>query len=603
LLLAVPFGSWCRSPTRRECSVTGLTAAPAQIEVAVDATSEQEIVANRETENCGSSPPAISWSVSPTGIAELTATSGAGTRVLGKVHGTATITASSGGVTSNNVAVSVYEPARIVLDKARLDFAAVGFGASPPAQNVGVDRAGDRPLQQVSLTIRYATGGPIDWLAATASGSTAPLSIQVRVTRTDLAAGNYSATVDVQSAVASNAPQSFAVGLVVSEGLVSVQGWYLAAIGGNDVTGAQASVGQIALNGALSDELTSSGTLSGGEAVDRRSAGPNNPLLGRAYQDLQQARRSAEAVALRDQGTDLFGAAEAYLHAGMAYIHLAEDYCSGVPIRDVDAAGTITATTTLTTSELFDRSAERLTAAIALAQAAGSPALLNWARVARARARLGNNRFPEAGADAATVPLGTVKSVPAARGIWNWVNSVRSYSVADVEGVNGLNYRGAGDIRVPWSRVPANAVGEDGVTPHYSTGKYASASAPVEISGGIEAELIRAEVFLQTGSPQQMLNSLNTIRASRSLPGVSDPGTTAARVELLYRERAFWLHLTGHRLGDMRRLVRQHGRAIGSVFPTGDHPKGGQYGADVALPLPLGVPDNPTNATCDPTIP
>jgi starch-binding outer membrane protein, SusD/RagB family len=64
-------------------------------------------------------------------------------------------------------------------------------------------------------------------------------------------------------------------------------------------------------------------------------------------------------------------------------------------------------------------------------------------------------------------------------------------------------------------------------------------------------------------------------------------------VDQVFRERAFWLFGTGHRTGDLRRLVRHYGRAAPSVFPTGVWHKGGNYGADVTMPLPQAEQNNP----------
>jgi len=44
-------------------------------------------------------------------------------------------------------------------------------------------------------------------------------------------------------------------------------------------------------------------------------------------------------------------------------------------------------------------------------------------------------------------------------------------------------------------------------------------------------------------------------------------------VNLLFRERAFWMYLTGQRLGDMRRLIRNYGRHAENVYPTGLYPR------------------------------
>jgi hypothetical protein len=89
------------------------------------------------------------------------------------------------------------------------------------------------------------------------------------------------------------------------------------------------------------------------------------------------------------------------------------------------------------------------------------------------------------------------------------------------------------------------------------------------------------------------------LRAGAGLADTTDPGTPAGRVDLLFRERAFWLFATGHRLGDLRRLVRQYGRPADSVFPSGLYFKGGlTYGPGVNLPLPATETNNPKVSGC-----
>jgi hypothetical protein len=79
---------------------------------------------------------------------------------------------------------------------------------------------------------------------------------------------------------------------------------------------------------------------------------------------------------------------------------------------------------------------------------------------------------------------------------------------------------------------------------------------------------------------------------------LTDPGTPAARQDLMFRERAFWLFATGHRLGDLRRFVRQYGRGAETVFPTGLHFKGSNYGPDVNIPVPFNERNNPNFTGC-----
>ncbi|HEU6453310.1 MAG TPA: hypothetical protein VFT57_17970, partial [Gemmatimonadaceae bacterium] len=63
----------------------------------------------------------------------------------------------------------------------------------------------------------------------------------------------------------------------------------------------------------------------------------------------------------------------------------------------------------------------------------------------------------------------------------------------------------------------------------------------------------------------------------------------------LFHERAFWLFSTGHRLGDLRRLVRQYDRAPDTVFPNGAFLEGGSYGSDMNFPVPESEKNNPND--------
>jgi hypothetical protein len=55
---------------------------------------------------------------------------------------------------------------------------------------------------------------------------------------------------------------------------------------------------------------------------------------------------------------------------------------------------------------------------------------------------------------------------------------------------------------------------------------------------------------------------------------------------------------TAHRLGDMRRLVCQYGRAQNTVFPTGRDHKGGEYGSDVNFAVSSDERNNPKFTGC-----
>jgi starch-binding outer membrane protein, SusD/RagB family len=85
------------------------------------------------------------------------------------------------------------------------------------------------------------------------------------------------------------------------------------------------------------------------------------------------------------------------------------------------------------------------------------------------------------------------------------------------------------------------------------------------------------------------------------MPALADPGTAAGRLNLLFREKAFWTFTRGQRLGDMRRLVRQYNRPANTVYPEGVHYRGGTYGTDVTLPVPQEEQNNPKYQGCDVT--
>ena len=90
--------------------------------------------------------------------------------------------------------------------------------------------------------------------------------------------------------------------------------------------------------------------------------------------------------------------------------------------------------------------------------------------------------------------------------------------------------------------------------------------------------------------------------AAGSLAPLADPGTDVGRQNLLFRERAYWLFLTAHRIGDMRRMIRQYGRGAETVFPTGPYSSNGRttiYGTDTSFPIPVEELNNP-NVQQDP---
>jgi hypothetical protein len=220
--------------------------------------------------------------------------------------------------------------------------------------------------------------------------------------------------------------------------------------------------------------------------------------------------------------------------------------------------------------------------------------------VGRGRTQLGRAQFADAAASVAVVPTDyeyTTQYSPAQpNGVYQIINTEKWITVSDLEGGNGLDFRSAQDPRVPTAFVDK---GSDGFTDVYTFTRYASVSSPVVLASGVEARLIEAEVLLRAGNAVGALQRLNALRATTpNLAPLTLQPTPAAQVDQLFRERAFWLFATGHRHGDLRRLVRQYGRPAASVFPTGAHKNGLTYGDDVTFAPDATQVSNPNFTKC-----
>ena len=364
--------------------------------------------------------------------------------------------------------------------------------------------------------------------------------------------------------------------------------------------------GLINLGGLLADEFAIAESFPTRVPIDRRDIDNVNVTLNTVYSYAHRARAAAELSAARHQqfAPNTPGHAASLAVAGYSYILLGENFCSGVPVSTLTDAGGTEFGPPLTTEQLLTEAIERFDAAIAASDADSPEQYL--AMVGKARALLNLDRAADAAAVAAGVPDDFVFEIDHSdntarqeNGVFAYVNIQERWTVANSEGGNGLPYRTGADARVSFELDPDNGVGFDGVTPMFLQLKYSDRDADVVLASGTEARLIEAEAQLAAGNSSGWLGTLNALRTAGGLGNVSDPGTPAARVDLMFRERAFWLWLTAHRLGDLRRLVRQYDRAAESVFPTGAYAQGGTYGDDVSLPIPFEELNNPLAQACD----
>jgi len=150
---------------------------------------------------------------------------------------------------------------------------------------------------------------------------------------------------------------------------------------------------------------------------------------------------------------------------------------------------------------------------------------------------------------------------------------------------------------------PTPRGGQDGGI-HFTQTVFPLAGSPIPLATGVEARMIQAEAALKSGDATAYLARMNDARTTiASLTPLADPGSTTAREDLLFRERAFWFWGTAHRLGDLRRLVKDYKRAATSVYPNGPYFKGGAYGTDVVLIPAQAERNNPDFQGCAPTTP
>jgi hypothetical protein len=234
---------------------------------------------------------------------------------------------------------------------------------------------------------------------------------------------------------------------------------------------------------------------------------------------------------------------------------------------------------------------------------------------------LDQGQFAEAAAAVADVPLTFAYNADFKAGVtfsafgssyddingqYPTITSPPPMATEDREGGNGL----------VWTTDPRTTVQvTNATTGLVSPNKYPTGSTPVRVADGVEAQLIRAEAALMTNPESgEWLSILNTLRATcttasgctnvagitggtTQLPPLADSITPLKRLQEVMSERAHWLFLTGHRLGDLRRMLRDpydiapYNLNASVVYPSGAYANvsyGGvvtAYGTDVvAIP-------------------
>jgi hypothetical protein len=377
------------------------------------------------------------------------------------------------------------------------------------------------------------------------------------------------------------------------------------------------------LGGMLADEWINGDSFIDRQQIDQRVIVPSNSFLTTADRAVNRARLSAlQATQLLKQYSPTapgWQPAEMYFVEAFAENQMAEDYCNGLVFSTI-VNGQEQYGSQITDQAAFTQALAHVEAGLALITGTTTDdvRVKNALSVLRGRIllNLGPTRYAEAATSVAAVPT-TFKYqeihalTATSNQIWSLNNSNRRYSVASNEGTNGLNFAAANDPRLPVCQGGDSACKANGVTQAVrdDLGKpftvqliWPTAASPVTIVSGVEARLIEAEAAQAAGNPAGAIAALNAARATvPALTPLTDPGNDPARIDLIFRERAFWMFSTGHRLGDLRRLIRQYGRSADTVFPVGPWPKGGNYGTDVNIPVPQAEENNPnvpSGSTC-----
>lgn len=386
-------------------------------------------------------------------------------------------------------------------------------------------------------------------------------------------------------------------------------------------TGIQNADALYLMAGLLTDEWRSGDTFVQRNNMDQRIFDPTNTFHENRSRDLNRVRvEGTRAIrAIRNFTPDsVIPIGQMFALTALAEVVMAEHYCNGTPLSDVDENNEIVYGEPMTNDAVLQLAIQHADSALAIGGA--SAAVTNLAKVVKGRALLDRAQFTAAAEAVTGVPLSFKFEVSHSLNvndnqIWALNVNARRYTMVDKEGGVGLDYVSSNDPRLP-KRVGGGTVFDNSIPTTLVRIGIWERTSPVLNASGIEAELIRAEAELKTGNSAGWLSRTNALRTNAALyppipaslgtaytrgpalPALADPADDAARVTAHFRERAFWMFGTGHRLGDMRRLIRQYGRPANAVFPNGAYYKGGDYGNAVNVPVPFEEQNNPNFSQC-----
>lgn len=379
--------------------------------------------------------------------------------------------------------------------------------------------------------------------------------------------------------------------------------------------------------GLFGDEFSTGDTFTQRIETDQRALTPQNANITTAYRGLHLPRIGA--IQTREALAKFAPLAPGWNYGEMFFVEayminlLAEYFCNGQPISYIQDG--------VETYGDPQPNAAHFTLALAkvdsgLARVTGTTAddqrVRNSLSVLRARILLNQGNFAGVAASVANVPTtftwnqehSLSSRTP---GVWSLVNNQRRYMVANNEGPLQMNFGSGTDPRVPAciaGQAACTAAGFTTVRPFDGSNTavpnmtyqliWPTDASSVSLLNGLQARLYEAEALNRTGNFAGALAILNTLRATppgygrtiAAMTPLADPGTDAARRDLIFREKGFWLYGTGHRYPDMRRMMRQYGMTANQVFPNGNTwqlNRAPGYGNDIVFRTPTAETFNP----------
>ena len=263
--------------------------------------------------------------------------------------------------------------------------------------------------------------------------------------------------------------------------------------------------------------------------------------------------------------------AEVALYAGYSYILFGESMCTvafdeGPEQMPADA---------------FNLAIARFDQAMA---AGASGDLLHAAQVGKARAQLNLNQKSAAMSTATSVPDGFsfefhYSNAEAVTRNKLWEFNIDHENVTVAEPYRDVQYADVPDPRVAVIQT-GNANSQTGI-PIWISSKYPDASAPIELAGSAEAQLIIAEAQIEAGNLDGAASIINALHRNVEIPEYQGDMTATALMTQLIYERAAENYLEGQHLQDLKRLN------IPLYPPTGtDDGFGGAYGDEICFELP-----------------